>query len=804
MPLFTTDTMEKGAGAAGVPDAMTPSRIERLKKAVQEAKPGVCTERACLWTVYHRRRGNRSKPPFIQMAEALRSVLREKTVTIYPDERIVGNFSSKRVGGSIYPELHGIPVLLDIFFFSRRKTNPLQISGKEIWKLLTIVPFWAFRFMALKAYASPAKTLRLVVHQLRGHFYIINESGGISHIAPDYEKLIQIGTEGIAAEALEQQEKVSPRSEEWLFYEAVRIAADGLAIFGDRYAQLAEKLARAENNPVRKRELSEIAAVCSSVPRRGASTFHEALQSLFFAQIAVNMESLDNSVCPGRIDQYLYPFYRRDLEKGRITREKAKELLAAFSIKMSEIIPVFSNYLTKIHGGMFNGQVVTVGGVDRRGEDAANDLSFLLLEIMDELRMRQPNFHARVSSLSPRDYVNKIHRILANGSNSPALYNDDVIVETMCRHGYSVEDARDYTAVGCVEPVSQGKSFSSTDAALVNVPIMLELALNQGKRFGSLLQSGCKTKPVEEMRSMADVTEAFRSQMQYQIDGLLTDLRAIELANRRHHPTPLTSSLLDGCLRSGKCSTAGGATYNFSGIQCVAPADTGDALYAIEKTVFVDRRFTLPYLVAQLKANLEDRKMRDYLRGLSKFGNDEETVDRWVLYVVESFLYALRGRKNSRGGKYVVGLYSVTTHEFYGQVTGAMPNGRRKGESFASGIAPANGMDRSGPTAMFNSVNRFDFTKIANGINLNVTLDRQLMRGERGEAALAALLRTYFKNGGMQVQVNALDSQMLKKARRNPHLYPHLLVRVSGYSAYFNDLTPEMKDEIIQRSTIAA
>jgi formate C-acetyltransferase len=797
MSLFTTDNPVPRAK-----EKSTKNRIERLRDAVQNVPPGICTDRALLWTSYYKNPNNRKKPADIQIAEALRKVLLNKKITIYPNELIVGNFSSRRVGGSLFPELHGIPVMMDIFKFSKRETNPLQISWKEIWSLLKIVPFWMLRFMAMKAYRSPIKKVRLLLHQLKGYFYIINESGGISHIAPDYEKLINIGTEGIISKANEFQQKTKRETEKWVFYEGVKIAGEALARFGERYAERAEKMAENEPETLRKMELKEIASVCRNVPRKGASSFQEALQSLFFAQIAINLESLDNAVCPGRMDQYLYPFYKKDVESNVLTREKAKELISAFSIKMSEIIPVFSEYLTGIHGGMFNGQVVTVGGLGRDGKDATNDLSYIFLEVMNELRMRQPNYHARISTDSPEEYLTRINTMLASGSNSPALYNDSVIVNTMCAHGYRAEDARDYTGVGCVEPVSQGKSFSSTDAAIMNVPIALELALNRGKRFGSKLRSGAKTMPVEAMKSMDDVKTAFEKQLAFQLSKLIEDLQAIELANRKYHPTPLTSSLLEGCIESGSCSTAGGASYNFSGIQCVAPADTGDSLYAIEQAVFIDKKISLPDLVAQLKQNLTDENLRAYLKGLEKFGNDKLDVDKWMVYVVNRFTEELTKYTNTRGGKYVTGLYSVTIHEYYGRITGALPNGRRKGESFASGVSPANGLDRLGPTALINSVNRIDFTKIANGINFNLKFDRHMLRGKTGQAALATLLKTYFKKGGMQTQVNVLDHAVLIEARDNPGRHPNLLVRVSGYSAYFNDLSPKMKEEIIQRSNI--
>ncbi|MBA4392081.1 MAG: formate acetyltransferase [Desulfobacca sp.] len=775
-------------------------RIERLKKAVQSASPGVCPERALLWTRYFRDRENRKKTPAIQMAEALREVLLQKTIRIYPDELVVGSFSSKRVGGSIYPELHGLVVMQDLFKFSTRKNSPLQISKKEIHQLIQIIPFWLFRFLGIKAHPSKIRTIRFIADQLQARTYFINETGGVAHIAPDYEKLISWGTDGIISQVQKIQEDVPKGSDSWAFYQAVMIIASGLAEFGERYSQWALEAAKTEQDPVRQQELLEIAAICHRVPRLPATTFQEALQSIFFAQIAINLESLDNGNSPGRMDFYLYPFYEKDLEQGILTREKAKELISAFSIKMSEIIPVFSRPITRFHGGMFNGQVVTVGGTDRDGNDSSNDLSIIFLEVMDELRMRQPNYHARMHPNASKEYLDKVFGVLTNGGNSPALYNDEVIVETMVKNGYSPEDARNYTAVGCVEPVSQGKSLSSTDAALFNLPAMLELALNEGKRFGSLIRTGQKTRPIAEMQSLEDVKLAFESQLDHGIERLLQDLQAVERANTLYHPTPFTSMLLDGCLQTGLCSTAGGARYNFSGIQCVGPADTGDSLYAIEKAVFSEKKFTLPELVDQLKKNLPDPGRAAYLRGLAKFGNDQEEVDQYTRYAVETFNGLLTGRKNTRGGTYTTGLYSVTAHLYFGQVTGALPNGRKKGESFASGLSPSNGQDRKGPTALLNSVNRLDAGQCANGINLNITFGLETIKGKIGRQALQSLFRTYFRRGGMQVQLNVIDPSVLIAARDNPQAYPFLLIRVSGYSAYFNDLLPAMKDEIIQRT----
>ena len=779
-------------------------RISELKKAVQEYQPGICTDRALIWTRYFKKSGNRKKPVCIQIAEAFREVLAKKTVKIYPGELIVGNFTSKRVGGGIQPELLGMLVIEDIFKFPRRKTSPLQISGRETWQLLRIIPFWMFRFLGIRAHKSPLKTIQKLLSQLKSYFYVMNEIGGIAHTVPDHEKLIRIGTEGILEEVSEYQRRCETNSEKWYFYEAIKISAHAFAMFCGRYRQTAEEMARVEPDPNEKQNLMEIAGGLKTAPVKGAATFREALQTAYLAHIAIMLESLDNSIGLGRMDQYLFPYYDRDVKRGLLSREKAKDLIAAFSIKMCELVPVFSERIINFHGGFYNAQVVAVGGVDREGNDATNELSYIFLEVMNELRMREPNYHARLHSGSPQKFVDKIMSNLCSGSNTPALYNDGIIIETMMKNGYSLEDARNYSTVGCVEAISPGKSFASTNAAMVNVPIILELSLNQGRRFDSIIRHGAKTLPASKMKTMDDVKKAFESQLGFQIKKLIEDIQALELANMKYHPTPFTSMLHEGCIASGKCTTKGGAIYNFSGIQAVSPIAAGDGLYAIEKAVFKDRRISLPDLVRLLKRNIDDPEWLAYLKGLKKFGNDEEEVDIWSLYVVDAFRKSLDGYINTRGGRYIMGIYSDTIHEFFGRITGALPYGRKKEESFSSGIAPGNGFDMNGPTALLNSVNRFDFTGIANGINFNLKFSPTTVNGETGRAALTGLLKTYFKRGGMQVQTNVLDPEELIRARNHPEMYPNLLVRVSGYSVYFNDLTPVMKDEIIRRSTLSA
>ena len=776
-------------------------RIMRLKQKVQEYERGICTERALLWTAYFKNKANRKKPVIIQMAEALLHVLMNKSIKIYPDELLVGNYTSLRVGGIIYPELHGVPVMLDLFKYPKRAVNPLKISRSEQFKLAMTMPFWQNRFLVARAFPNLLERARYSIEQLQAKDYYIYEAGGIAHLAPDHEKLVRLGVDEIKKE-IERFRAENKNPDNDSFYKAALISAEALACFGERYADCAQTLADDEKDPIRRAELLDIANVCRNVPRHGAKTFHEALQSIFFLHIAIFQESMGETICPGRIDQILYPYYQSDLKAGRITPERARELLAVFCIKLCETIPVFSQAITNLAGGMPSWQVITMGGTDRDGNDATNELSYMLVDIASELRMRQPNFHARIHKGSPEEFKKAIYTVLADGSNSPALFNDEVIVPAMTGVGYDIHDARDYVAIGCVEPTAPGKTLGSTDAAILNVPLAMELALNEGRRFGSLLRSGTQTMPLMKMQTMDDVAAAFVTQLEYLIGRLIGDLKIIERAHAEYHPTPLTSLFIEGCLDSGSCATSGGASYNFSGIQGVGISTAGDSLCAIERLVFQDRKISLVRLREILTARKPDPYWFTLMRKAPKFGNNDARADFWTKFVVDEYARILKNAGgNTRGGQYLAGIYSNTAHMHFGKMTDALPCGRLRGETFPSGMAPQNGMDRCGPTALINSMNSIDYTQIANGINFNLKLDTSSVRDEKGRTMLASLLDVYFRRGGMQVQLNVLDSAVLREAKEHPDKYPFLLVRISGYSVYFSDLSPELQDEIITRTS---
>jgi formate C-acetyltransferase len=777
-------------------------RVRLLHEAVRSTCPAVSAERAVLVTRYFRRRENRRKPTVIQKAEALADVLCRKQVTIYPQELLVGCFTPWRVGGEIYPELHGVAVLADLFRFQDRQVNRFSVTPEDRRRLLReVLPFWVRRFMAIRM-RPLSRALRFIADQLNPKFHLINETGGISHFVPDYAALLAEGTDGFRRRVEERLSRGSLEPTSAHFLRALRIVCDGLDEFAEGYRTEALGLAREEPDPQRRTALEDIATVCARVPRLPARTFREALQALVFAQIALNLESLDNSVSPGRLDQVLWPYYREDLADGRLDPGAAVELLGCYAVKLCEIVPVFCDRITRFHGGLFNGQVVVVGGTDGQGEDATNDLTYLFLEVMDHLRTRQPNYHARIHPGSPPAYRARIAAALGAGSVSPALYNDAVIVPVLRSRGVAEEDARDYANVGCVEPVAAGKSFFSTDAALFNVPLCLELALNHGRRFGHRRRLGLATPPAEECRSIEELIELFRVQLDFALTRLLDDLRMIEEANARWHPTPLTSMLLDGCLENAQDATWGGARYNGSGVQGVGVVEVGDSLAAIESVVFRHGHASIADVVRACRTGFKGfEALRARLRRAPKYGNDDPFADGFVARVMSTFSAFLDGKSNARGGRYATGFYSVTAHQPFGQVVGALPSGRLAGSPFSSGISPGNGLDRAGPTAALRSQAALPLHLAGNGVNFNLKLDPWVAVPGGGAPLLQGLIDGGFAAGCMQMQVNVLSPEMLIEARDHPGRYPGLLVRVSGYSAYFDDLSPEMKQEIIDRTS---
>ncbi|MBC7247451.1 MAG: formate acetyltransferase [Actinobacteria bacterium] len=767
-------------------------RFRRIRETLLSTPVHLCPERALLVTEYFRKHDDPTQPVPVRQARALRHVLANKSVRIYPDELIVGNVGSYRISAIMQPELAGVFMSEDLLWIERRKTTPLRISWPDRLRILFgVIPYWLTRNMNFRAFRDKRHLVRYVREQLRPAYYLINEAGGIGHFLPHYERMLREGIEGYLA---------CMEGKEGDLYRAARIACDGLVIFASRLAAEAEGLAEKEADPVRREELREIARICRKVPREPAETFHEALQSLWLTHLAVNLESLNSAVSFGRVDQYLYPYYRGDVEEGRLDPERARELLLCFSAKATEHVFLLSERISQYHGGYLVVQAAIVGGTDREGRDAVNELTYLFLDVMEEAGLRDPNYQARVHAGSPPEYLLRVADVARKGKGVPAVFNDGAAVASLVHHGYPLREARDYAVVGCVELALPGVSFLSTDAALFNLPLCLELALNGGRRFGRRRRVGAATPDPAGFGSMDDVIAAFRRQVDTMVDRMVGDFQVVEMGNRDYHPTPFSSMLVEGCLETGKDLTEGGARYNASGIQGVGVADVADSLAALDEVVFRRGKYTVAEVVAALREDFSGaQRLRAELLKAPKFGNDHPLPDGYADLVVHVFHDSLARHRNTRGGPYVPGFYSVTCHVAFGREVGALPSGRRAGETLAASLGPANGQDRRGPTAVLSSVASLDSRLMPNGCALNLSFSPTELRGEEGAERLAALMRGFFEAGGMQLQCNVLDPEMLEDARRCPGKYPGLVVRVAGYCAYFDDLPDAAKEEIISR-----
>jgi len=492
------------------------------------------------------------------------------------------------------------------------------------------------------------------------------------------------------------------------------------------------------------------------------------------------------------------------MDAGRITRERAFELLLCFSAKTTEHMFLLSSGVSDYHGGYLVAQAATVGGTDPRGKDAVNDLTWLFLDVMETANLRDPNYMARIGPDSPEPYVRRAVQVACKGGGVPGLFNDEAVVRALTRHGYAVHEARDYAVVGCVEPTMPGRSFCSTDAALCNLPLCIVLALNGGKLPGDVFPTGAKTPPARSMSTMGEVIDAFRTQVEHMVMRLVRDIRIIERANRDFHPTPLSSLLVSGCIESGRDVTAGGAMYNSSGIQGVGVADTADSLAAIDHVVFRKRSCTMEELVGALACDFSGyERLRSELLAAPKFGNDEGLAERYASMVVEIFHDALARWENTRGGPYIPGFYSSTAHVGFGMRTPSLPSGRKAGLPFAASMGCCNGSDRQGPTALLNSVAAVDASLCPNGYALNMRFDAASFDAERAVNVVKALTLGFFAAGGMEVQFNVGDPEILEDARAHPGKHPGIVVRVAGYCAYFDELPDAVKDEIIMRTRIA-
>lgn len=816
--------------------ATFPARVHRLKEAIRRSGRHVCLESAILKTDFYKAHGF-AAPVGPQRAQLLRHLLNNKTVIVYPDELLVGNFTSKRVGGNVWVEYFGTGMLMNLWRIDRQKPVPFRCSTADKLRFYTqLLPFWARHGLVAQTFPSLAELVRFLARTLELRAGFNNNMAAIAHYIVNGERMLRLGTRGIAAEIDAQQSGGHGHRQD--FHAGVLIALQALEELADRYATELRGLARRERHADRRAELERMADACSHAPKHPARTFHEALQAILLLQIALCTESFENAISLGRLDQILYPYYQADVAAGRIDYERAKELVACFMLKFDEIVLLNDGdtglELGKLFESLSPVETVTVGGVDGEGRDCTNDVSRMILDVC-ELHPIGVNMAARIWRDSPREYVERIAELYLSGSPMPALFNDDVYVPALQRrHPTPLREARNYSIVGCVEPVASTEHFANTDCANVNVILPFLQALKGEERplwkhgafdrldrrrlrFGRApkrrhgLGGNGETSPSSRPpASLEELMTRFQARLDDVVQAILADHQRIERALARNFPTPLASALFASAIVSGKDVYEGGAALNSSGIQGVGITDVADSLLALEEVVFTRKRYAIEEVLAAMDADFageRNQEIRAALLASPKFGDDGAArAPHWVNRVLHAYVTALdRARHPSRNGRYVAGYYGLNVNNVYGRKTPSLPSGRLRGTPLAHSVCPHHGMQMVDLTSALNAVAKVDFASFApNGTTLTSTIDAGLFPGEEGVRNLAGVIRGYFRQGGMQFQPNLVSREILLDAYDHPGKYKDLVVRIAGYCGYFDDLSDELKLEIINRSYYGA
>src|SRR5271157_720888 len=832
--------------------AMLHAGNQHQKEQLLTADHWLCMERAkCYTDVYRETEG---EDPSTRAAKALVRTFERMSINISPWELLVGNRSSRDIAPPFAPEKGDFTFIFNYQLPELQKFGYFISPQDKRVLLQDIIPYWRgktvrdekvekftehglnsqlnFSLIGLsrigKAFGistlarllidtsgtsrikQASQFLRLLAHlprNLRGlkagtQDNIIGRCRCIdtqAHIVIGHKNVLQLGFRGIADKAKTRLADAST-DEERYFLESVILVAQGMKDFSARFATLARKKADEEQDEGRKQELLEIAGICDSVPWNPPHTFHEALQSMWFTQnAAIISYGAGSGITPGRVDQLLYPYYEKDLAEGTITRDKALQLLEEFIIKINNNVVIWPNIagvrLNHLGSDIEN---ITIGGLGRDGEDATNELSYLFMEAIMNTRLAT-TASFRISEKSPSEFLRKVIEMHAR-TNGPAMFNDEIVIQALVNDGYSVEDARDYCLVGCVEPSGNGNTFGATGGTKIYLPTVLDLVFNRGKTtfFGNVdtFDSGDPAS----FQSFEEFNDAFTKQMQFLVSSVAraTNMRDAIWANKFHNP--LISCTIDGCIDSGKDMTEGGASYNFGAIGAGGLGTTVDSLAAIKKYIYDDKSIGMKELISALATNFKSREpLRRRLSKGPKFGNNDDQVDAIAVRLVDQFCEMCAREPTINDGHYKASFISYGLNVYEGALEPATPDGRKAGAPVSNSISPSNGAEMKGPTAVLNSLAKIDHAKIGYGDSLNMKFPAYLLHSEKGSESLEQLDLTYFKKGGFHVQFNIIDASTLKEAQLHPENYDDLIVRVSGYSAYFTRLGKEIQDDLIAR-----
>ena len=772
-------------------------RILSLKNKTLSSVRYLSIEQAKIITRVYQK--NEDLPVIFKRSEALAASLSEMPIAIDPEEFIVGNRTPDIRAGVVFPEA-GINWLVnEIESLAGRPQDPFNVRQNDILYFKEIIePYWQGKTLEDDIYRSFGEEISAIEKVAK----INQKDHAQGHICPKVEDWLKFGPAGLLS--IIQDKLASATDDQKVFYRSMSTSLDGARKFICRYGKLASDMAKNQQENSLRMNLEEIEDICKRLSENPPETFREALQSVWFLFVILHMESNASSFSPGRMDQYLYPFYKHDIESGRINSEKAIELLDALFIKFNQIVYMRNAHSARYFAGFPIGFNVTIGGQTIIGNDATNELSYLILKTQDHIRLPQPNLTARLHKNSPHEFFSECSRIIGLGNGMPQIVNDESIIPALKTLGIDHEDCMDYVLVGCVELSSQGNYLGWSDAAMFNLVKVLELTLNDGKCLITGQQLGLRTGSLDNFSDYSSFENAFRKQIDFFIDKMILACEAVEKSHQAHLPSPFLSSVIDDCIENGTDVTAGGAKYNMSGIQAIQVANIADSLAVIKKLVFEDRVVKRETLLDALRNNFTGNEaLRQFcIHRVQKYGNDVAWVDdlgaEWVTY----FASSLKKYRNFRGGRFHMGLYTVSAHVPMGQNVGATPDGRFAQTPLADGgMSPMYGRDKLGPTAVLNSVSRIPSRLATNGTLLNMKFLPSFFNNHSDREKFTSLLRAFVCLPVNHVQFNVVTAQELINAKAEPESYRGLTIRVAGYTAYFTELAEDLQDEIIKRTT---
>ena len=824
-------------------------RITRLVDHLYEKMPVIESARARLITESYME--TEGEPIITRRAKAFAHILRNIPIIIRDEELIVGSTTIAPRGCQTYPEYSFQWLEDELDTVETRSADPFYIAEETKEELRRVHKYWKGKTTSELAtsYMAP-EAIAAIDHNIftpGNYFY-----NGVGHVTVKYEEVLAIGYEGIIAKAQAELDSCKVGDENYAkkshFLNAVILSCQAVIEYAQRYAELALEMADRCRDQARKQELLVIARNCSRVPAKGATGFYEACQSFWFVQQLIQLESSGHSISPGRFDQYMYPYYKKDMEQGNISREYAQELMDCIWVKLNDLNKCRDAASAEGFAGYSLFQNLIAGGQDKDGNDVTNDLSFMSIQASMHVHLPQPSLSVRVWNGTPHEFLIKAAELTRTGIGLPAYYNDEVIIPALQNRGLSLADAREYNIIGCVEPQKAGKTDGWHDAAFFNMCRPLELVFSNGIDKG--VQVGVRTGDVTKMATFDEFYDAYKKQMEYFISLLVNADNAIDVAHGERCPLPFLSCMVDDCMKAGKSVQEGGAVYNFTGPQGFGIANMADALFAVRKLVYEEKKFTMAELKEALAWNygkgLDEKSAADIaetvlgemkkagqtvdaqaaaavisslvgmkpepekaarfeeihnlIEEVPKFGNDIPEVDYFARDVAYTYTKPLQNYKNPRGGMYQAGLYPVSANVPLGGQTGATPDGRYAHTPVADGVSPSAGKDVKGPTAAATSVSRLDHFIVSNGTLFNQKFHPSALSGREGLEKFVALIRSYFDQKGMHMQFNVVDRETLLDAQKHPEKYKHLVVRVAGYSALFTTLSRSLQDDIIRRT----